>query len=374
MLLQRGAQVIANHGRHRPICSRLGDAHPDSLHLVAGDVGDEQTGRSIAEQAGRLGRLDVLVHNAAITRDGALTSMPVEDFDEVVRVNLRGAFVCTKHALALMVDQRYGRVIYVSSVVALVGNAGQANYAASKAGLHGLAMSVAQEYSSHGVRTVVLAPGILDVGLGDASGRRPATVRPTTRCSGSARADPSRPPSPSSPAPRPTSSTPPSCVATAGSPSDAEPDRSTSTMSEPAVRIAVSGSYGSGKTTTAEALAIATGIPRTDALTARELIVDLLPGKRFQELAATELYTLALRRFEERVQGEAEQPGSRISDGSVLHEWVYGEARMRVGINPGAPLAHRVAKRVVGLRAKPSFAMEHGPVWGRHEGPSEALV
>lgn len=126
-------------------------------------------------------------------------------------------------------------------------------------------------------------------------------------------------------------------------------------MSAQRLRIAVSGTYSSGKTTTSEALSIATGIPRTDALTAREIVVDLLPRKRFQELSAAELLMLGLRRFEERIQGEAQATGSFISDGSVLHEWVYGEARMRVGINPGAPLLHRAAKRVVGLPAKPFF-------------------
>lgn len=122
------------------------------------------------------------------------------------------------------------------------------------------------------------------------------------------------------------------------------------------IRIAVSGTYSSGKTTTSEALSIATGIPRTDALSAREIVVDLLPKKRFQELSAPELLMLGLRRFEERIQGEAELTGqSFISDGSVLHEWIYGAARMRVGINPGAPLLHRAAKRVVGIPAKPFF-------------------
>lgn len=126
-------------------------------------------------------------------------------------------------------------------------------------------------------------------------------------------------------------------------------------MMQPRLRLAVSGSYSSGKTTTTQALSVATGLPRTDALTAREIVVDLLPGMRFAELAASELLMLGLRRFEERVDGEARQTGSYVSDGSVLHEWVYGEARLRVGINPGAPLCHRFAKRIVGLPAKPFF-------------------
>jgi hypothetical protein len=121
------------------------------------------------------------------------------------------------------------------------------------------------------------------------------------------------------------------------------------------LRLAVSGTYSSGKTTTTEVLSIMTGLPRTDALTAREILVDLIPGKRFQELSAAELLTLGLRRFEERIHTEAAQSGPFISDGSVLHEWVYGEARMRVGINPGAPLLHRATKRVVGLPAKPFY-------------------
>ena len=117
--------------------------------------------------------------------------------------------------------------------------------------------------------------------------------------------------------------------------------------SQPRLHLAVSGSYSSGKTTTAEALSVATGIPRADALTAREIVVDLAPRKHFQQLGAVELLMLGLRRFEERVQSEAEQPGSFIADGSVLHEWVYGEARMRLGMNPGAPLPRRAAVRVV---------------------------
>jgi 3-oxoacyl-[acyl-carrier protein] reductase len=84
----------------------------------------------------------------------------------VLRVNLRGAFLTTKYSLKLMMRQRYGRIVYVSSVVAGTGNTGQASYAASKAGMTGLSQSVAQEYASYNVRTVVVAPGLLDAGLG----------------------------------------------------------------------------------------------------------------------------------------------------------------------------------------------------------------
>lgn len=124
-------------------------------------------------------------------------------------------------------------------------------------------------------------------------------------------------------------------------------------MAATPLRLAVSGTYSSGKTTTTEALSIAAGIPRTDALTAREIVVDLIPGKSFQQLNASELLMLGLRRLEERIHTEAAQPGSFVSDGSVLHEWIYGEVRMRIGINPGAPLLQRAVKRVVGIPSKP---------------------
>lgn len=125
------------------------------------------------------------------------------------------------------------------------------------------------------------------------------------------------------------------------------------TLATEHLHLAVSGTYSSGKTTTTEALSIATGIPRTDALTARQILVDLIPGKQFNQLNAAELLALGLRRLEERIHGEAEQRGPFISDGSVLHEWVYGEARMRLGLNPGAPWYHRAIKRVVGMPSKP---------------------
>ena len=115
------------------------------------------------------------------------------------------------------------------------------------------------------------------------------------------------------------------------------------------LRLAISGTFGVGKTTTTEALAIATGIPRTHALTSREILADLIPGKTVQELSAHELLLLGLRRLEERIHNEAAIPGSFISDGSVIHEWIYGEARMRVGINPGAGPLLRATKTVLGL-------------------------
>lgn len=123
-------------------------------------------------------------------------------------------------------------------------------------------------------------------------------------------------------------------------------------MTSDVLRLAVSGTYSTGKTTTTEALSVATGIPRTHAMTSREILQDLVPGKQVQELTASELTALGLRRLEERIQHEAEQPGSFIADGSVIHEWIYGVARMRVGINPGAGLTVKTVKGILGLPYK----------------------
>lgn len=114
------------------------------------------------------------------------------------------------------------------------------------------------------------------------------------------------------------------------------------------LKLAISGTYGVGKSTTTEALSIATGIPRTHALTSRELLIDLAPGKTVMELNSIELLQLGLRRFEERVHNES-GPESFLSDGSVIHEWVYATARMAVGINPGASWGLRAVKAVVGV-------------------------
>lgn len=126
-------------------------------------------------------------------------------------------------------------------------------------------------------------------------------------------------------------------------------------MEDKSVRLAVSGTYSTGKTTTTEAVALATGITRTHAMTAREILVDLIPGKQMQDLSASELMMMGLRRLEERIHWEAEalgRQGSFICDGSVIHEWVYGEARMRVGINPNAKLVQKVVKDIAGLPIK----------------------
>ena len=111
------------------------------------------------------GRLDVLVNNAGITRDNLLLRMKVEEWNDVLATNLTGAFLCTQLALKPMLKQRSGRIVNVTSVVGLTGNAGQANYAASKAGLVGFTKSVAREVASRGITVNAVAPGFIETDM-----------------------------------------------------------------------------------------------------------------------------------------------------------------------------------------------------------------
>jgi 3-oxoacyl-[acyl-carrier protein] reductase len=113
-------------------------------------------------------RVDVLVNNAGITRDGLLMRMSEEDWDAVMAINLKGTFLCCKDAVRIMAKQRYGRIINISSVVGFMGNAGQANYTASKAGVIGLTKTIAREYASRGVTVNAVAPGFIKTAMTDA--------------------------------------------------------------------------------------------------------------------------------------------------------------------------------------------------------------
>ena len=110
----------------------------------------------------RLDRVDVLIANAGVTRDGVVAGLGTDDFNEVVNVNLRGAFLCARAALKLMLRQRSGHIVLIGSRAAKHGTRGQSAYAAAKAGLAGLAMSIAQEYGARNVRCNVVLPGFLE--------------------------------------------------------------------------------------------------------------------------------------------------------------------------------------------------------------------
>jgi len=143
------------------ITSNLGEAF-----LVEGDVSQEELAQSAVKQTfEHWGRLDILVNNAGINRDRLLLRMASDDWDEVLDVNLKGAFLCTKFVMPHLIKQRHGRVVNISSVVGLSGNPGQANYAAAKAGLIGFTKSVAREVASRNITVNALAPGYITTGM-----------------------------------------------------------------------------------------------------------------------------------------------------------------------------------------------------------------
>ena len=142
---------------------------------VPGDVSRREDAEHVVDAArDRFGRVDVLVNNAGITRDGLLLRMKDEDWDRVLEVNLRGAFVMTRAAAKVMVRQKSGRIINMSSAAGAMGNAGQANYSASKAGLIGLTKASARELSHWGILVNAVAPGLIDT---DMAASIPAAAR-----------------------------------------------------------------------------------------------------------------------------------------------------------------------------------------------------
>lgn len=129
---------------------------------VTGDVADmEDAQRMIRETIEKCGKLDILVNNAGITRDNLLLRMPEEDWDKVIAVNLKGIFTMTKSALKPMLKQRSGKIVNIASIVGEIGNIGQANYAASKAGVIAFTKTMAKELGSRGIRVNAVAPGFI---------------------------------------------------------------------------------------------------------------------------------------------------------------------------------------------------------------------
>ena len=131
-------------------------------HIYQCNVADFQAcGEMFKDTISKMGHLDILVNNAGITKDGLLMGMSEEDFSKVVDINLKGTFYCIRHAARTMIKQKKGRIINLSSIVGVSGNAGQANYAASKAGVIGLTKSAAKELASRGITVNAIAPGFI---------------------------------------------------------------------------------------------------------------------------------------------------------------------------------------------------------------------
>jgi 3-oxoacyl-[acyl-carrier protein] reductase len=170
------AKRLARDGRHVVLVARSEErlaAVKDAIVSADGvatikavDVGDGTAlATAIDDVFSELGRVDILVNNAGITRDNLILRMSDEEYDEVLRVNLRSAFVACRAAAKPMMRGRFGRILNISSTSGMVGNAGQANYAASKAGLVGLTRSIARELGGKGVTANVVAPGFVETDM-----------------------------------------------------------------------------------------------------------------------------------------------------------------------------------------------------------------
>jgi len=167
-LAEAGAQVVAaarNEGKLAAVVQEITVAGGEAIALRMDIADADQIKAGFKQTLERFGRLDILVNNAGITRDGLAVRMKPDDWDAVLRTNLTGAHLCIQQALATMMRQRSGRIINVTSVVARMGNAGQANYVAAKAGLIGLTKAIATEVASRSITVNAVAPGFIVTGM-----------------------------------------------------------------------------------------------------------------------------------------------------------------------------------------------------------------
>ena len=164
-----GAEVIVNYSGNDEAAQKTVDeitATGGQAQKYKCSVNDSESGKvMIDEIIKEFGRIDILVNNAGITKDGLMLRMTDEDFDRVIDVNLKGTFNCTKYVSKYMLKQKSGKIINISSVVGLSGNAGQVNYSASKAGIIGITKSAAKELSSRGITVNAVAPGYVDTDM-----------------------------------------------------------------------------------------------------------------------------------------------------------------------------------------------------------------
>ncbi|HEY42220.1 MAG TPA: 3-oxoacyl-ACP reductase FabG [Dehalococcoidia bacterium] len=192
MDLSERVAIVTGGGRGigRAIAIKLAEV---GATVVVNDVGDSKPADEVAEEISKMGRqsmvaladvsqstevtslvdntvekygkVDILVNNAGITRDQLIMRMSDDDWDKVLGINLKGVFLCSKAVLRPMMKQRWGRIISISSIVGLIGNAGQANYASAKAGIIGLTRTIAKEVASRGITANAIAPGFIDTAM-----------------------------------------------------------------------------------------------------------------------------------------------------------------------------------------------------------------
>ncbi len=170
-LAAQGATIVAvdmDQASTDAVVAELQAAGARALAVVGNVTVTADAERMIDAASEAFGRVDILVNNAGITRDGLLMRMKDDDWDAVLNVNLKGAFLCTRAAFKVMSKQRYGRIINIASIVGQMGNAGQANYCASKAGLIGLTKSNAREMAKRSITVNAVAPGFIATAMTDA--------------------------------------------------------------------------------------------------------------------------------------------------------------------------------------------------------------
>ena len=168
-LARQGARVAVNYAGNAAAAEetvKACEAQGVEAFAIQADVADAAACETMVKEVlTRFGRLDILVNNAGVTRDGLMPMMKEADWDAVLDTNLKGAFHCMKAVYRPMMKQKYGRIVNLSSIVGLRGNAGQANYAASKAGLIGLTKSMAKELAARNVTVNAVAPGFIDTDM-----------------------------------------------------------------------------------------------------------------------------------------------------------------------------------------------------------------
>ena len=168
-LAEAGAKVAVSYRTGVEAAGRVVDqicgANGEAI-AVGADISQESEAKALVAQVlDQWGRIDILINNAGITKDKLLMRMTADDWDEVLNINLRGAFLCTRYTIPHMIRQRYGRIVNTSSVVGLSGNPGQTNYAASKAGLIGFTKATAREVASRNITVNAVAPGYITTGM-----------------------------------------------------------------------------------------------------------------------------------------------------------------------------------------------------------------
>ena len=161
-----GAEVIVNYSSSDASAEEVAKSINDkggSSYKLKFDVSDEESVSTAINQIIRdSGKIDILINNAGITRDGLLMRMKASQWDEVLNTNLKGVFLCTKNVSKFMIKQRSGKIINITSIVGLIGNPGQANYSASKAGVIGFTKTCAKEFASRGIKVNAIAPGFIE--------------------------------------------------------------------------------------------------------------------------------------------------------------------------------------------------------------------